>query len=123
MTGQVKEDILSRIGELGVFVKEGCICFNPKLLRRQEFLDASKDFHFTNLKKNSSVIKLEKDSLCFTYCQIPVIYKIANKNGVEVVFDKESNLEFKSLNLDAQTSKKVFERTGEISQIIVSLKI
>jgi hypothetical protein len=34
MTGQVKEDILSRFGELGVFVNEGCIHFNPCLLRR-----------------------------------------------------------------------------------------
>ncbi|MFT6700054.1 MAG: hypothetical protein ACJAVD_001564, partial [Porticoccaceae bacterium] len=33
MTGQVKEDFLSRIGELGVFVKEGKINFSPRLLR------------------------------------------------------------------------------------------
>ena len=34
MTGQVKEDILSRIGELGVFVDEGQIMFHPCLLRK-----------------------------------------------------------------------------------------
>ena len=38
MTGQVKEDILCRFGELGVFVKEGKVGFNPKLLRRYEFV-------------------------------------------------------------------------------------
>jgi hypothetical protein len=37
MTGQVKEDILSRIGELGINVKDGKIIFNPRLLRRNEF--------------------------------------------------------------------------------------
>ena len=42
MTGQVKEDILSRFGELGVFVKEGRLFFNPCLLRKDEFLVAQK---------------------------------------------------------------------------------
>jgi hypothetical protein len=32
-----KEDILSRIGELGINVKDGKIIFNPRLLRRNEF--------------------------------------------------------------------------------------
>ena len=38
MTGQVKEDILCRFGELGVFVKEGKLYFDPCLLRKEEFL-------------------------------------------------------------------------------------
>ena len=35
MTGQVKEDILSSFGELGVFVKNGKLVFNPRLLRKK----------------------------------------------------------------------------------------
>ena len=46
MTGQVKEDILSRIGELGVFVNRGQITFNPCLLRADEFLTESKNFEY-----------------------------------------------------------------------------
>ncbi len=42
MTGQVKEDLLSRFGELGVFVEEGKIVFKPRLLKDSEFLDRSK---------------------------------------------------------------------------------
>ena len=44
MTGQVKEDILSRFGELGVFVKEGKLFFNPRLLRENEFLKDPSSF-------------------------------------------------------------------------------
>ena len=29
MTGQVKEEVITRLIELGVFVSSGCICFNP----------------------------------------------------------------------------------------------
>ena len=59
MTGQVKEDILSRFGELGVFVKEGKLRFNPCLLRRNEFLKGSlKIFEYVDVhmqqKKNST---------------------------------------------------------------------
>jgi hypothetical protein len=122
MTGQVKEDILSRIGELGVFVKNGCINFNPRLLRKDEFLKESKSFKYTNINKEDKVIQLDKGSLCFTYCQIPIIYKLSNKESLTVVFNEDSVLEYDTLSLDSETSKKVFERTGEINQIIVLLK-
>jgi len=38
MTGQVKEDILVRMGELGVKMKEGKLVFQPELLHKNEFL-------------------------------------------------------------------------------------
>ena len=120
MTGQVKEDILSRFGELGVFVKDGKLVFNPRLLRIGEFLKESKIFKYTNIDKEVKEIELEKKSLCFTYCQIPIIYKLSEKQGVNVVFNNDSIIEFENLQLDSQSSKKVFGRTGEINQIIVN---
>jgi hypothetical protein len=38
MTGQVKEDVLARWGELGVEVRDGRLGFAPTLLPRAEFL-------------------------------------------------------------------------------------
>ena len=38
MTGQVKEEIITRMGELGVRVGHGCVTFNPTLLRAEEFV-------------------------------------------------------------------------------------
>jgi hypothetical protein len=122
MTGQVKEDILSRFGELGVFVKDGKLHFKPDLLRKNEFLKDANTFEYTDVNKQVKTIELEKDSLCFTYCQIPIIYKLSEKQGLKVVFNEDSNLEFNHIYLDSQTSKKVFKRTGDINQIIVSLK-
>ncbi len=122
MTGQVKEDILSRFGELGVFVKNGLLQFNPRLLRGQEFIKTTRTFTYTALSKEVKAIELEKESMCFTYCQIPVIYNLSDHNGVKVIMIDGNINEFENLNLDQETSKKVFERTGEIDQIIVSLK-
>ena len=122
MTGQVKEDILCRFGELGVFVKNGALHFNPRLLRDKEFLNESQDFVYTDVHKNVNTIRLEKESLCFTYCQIPIVYQRAHQNEITVKYNNDSSIKFNDLNLDEDTSKKVFERTGEIDHIIVSLK-
>ena len=122
MTGQVKEDILSRFRELGVFVTNGKLMFNPRLLRKEEFLKSPKTFKYIDISKEVKEIEVERDSLCFTYCQIPIIYKLSHKEGLKVMFNEGTVLEFSDMNIDSQTSKKVFKRTGEISQIIVSIK-
>ncbi|MEP5340286.1 MAG: hypothetical protein ABJL44_15035 [Algibacter sp.] len=122
MTGQVKEDILSRIGELGVFVQDGHITFNPKLLRKTEFLKAPKTFKYTSVNKDEDTIMLNANSLCFMYCQVPIVYQISDKNGLEVVFNNSKKVVFDSLNLDASISKSIFERQAEVNQIIVSIK-
>ena len=122
MTGQVKEDILSRFGELGVYVNNGKLLFNPRLLRPEEFLKESVIFKYTDIRKESKQIELKKGSLAFTYCQIPVIYKKAENNHLEVIYNNGLSVEFEKLSLDVETSKKVFSRTGEVNRIIVSVK-
>ena len=122
MTGQVKEDILSRFGELGVFVKAGQLHFYPTLLRKEEFLKAPAIFDYVDLDGTKKQLKLAKNSLCFTYCQVPVVYQISAKNSLEVIFKNKEVATFKASNLDAATSQQMFERTGEILQIIVKIK-
>jgi hypothetical protein len=121
MTGQVKEDILTRFGELGVFVKNGNLYFNPCLLRKNEFLTESNTFNYVDLNFNSKAIELEPNTLCFTYCQIPVIYKLSNKKGIEVIYNDNTNQKFDALIMDEKTSKQVFERTNEIHHIAVNV--
>ena len=58
MTGQVKEDILSRIGELGVSVKEGVVKFKPGLLMKDEFLKSAQTFHYVDLNQKNREISL-----------------------------------------------------------------
>ncbi|MGB5428677.1 MAG: hypothetical protein WBM94_03315, partial [Eudoraea sp.] len=122
MTGQVKEDILSRMGELGVAVKDGKITFSPGFFNKAEFLTEPVVFNYVDVNFTSQLIALEKDCICFTYCQLPVIYKMAANNGVEVLFNNKSSKSFKTLELDRETSNQVFERTGEVVQIIVSMR-
>ena len=122
MTGQVKEDILSRFGELGVVVKDGILQFKPSLLKKDEFLTRQKVFKYIDVKNVAKEIVLEKNSLCFTYCQIPIVYQLDTKDKLTVVFSNRATQEFESLCLDSKTSKQIFEREGIISKIVISLK-
>ena len=121
MTGQVKEDILSRFGELGVFIKDGVLHFNPCLLRKDEFLTKSKSFEYVNVHFDHKTIELNEDSLAFTFCQIPVIYQLSEASSIEI-FDKQGNSKtINELTLDAKTSQDVFSRNGNVEKLIVNL--
>jgi hypothetical protein len=122
MTGQVKEDVLSRIGELGVFVKDGKIIFNPRLLRESEFIQTPKTFSYTTISKEEKEINLKEGSLCFTYCQVPIVYKASDVQSIKIFFTDKSTEETKDLLLDKNTSKMIFERIGNVDKIEVSVK-
>lgn len=121
MTGQVKEDILSRFGELGIFVKEGQIHFNPCLLRKEEFLVTPKTYDYVNVSGEHQQIDLANNTLCFTYCQVPIVYQISEESGLEVVHKDDSIVKFDALKLGMETSHEIFERTGEIKLIKVQV--
>lgn len=121
MTGQVKEDILSRFGELGVFIANGTLQFNPCLLRKDEFLTASKSFNYVDVYFEHKVIELDLNSLCFTFCQIPIVYKISNEQSLEIINTDGTSKKLEALTIDASTSQHIFGRTGKVQHIVVNL--
>src|SRR5438477_11614558 len=74
MTGQVKEEILTRWGELGVIVEDGRLTFQPALLRRRELLGVAQNWPFFDVQGRPETLALAPNSLAFTICQVPVIY-------------------------------------------------
>jgi len=122
MTGQVKEDIINRFGELGVFVREGQLQFNPCLLRQREFLKEEKTFQYVDVQQNYKNLELSINSLAFTYCQVPVIYELANYNSIEIFKNDGKRKIVNSLVLDAPMSNEIFKRTGEVTLLKVSIE-
>ena len=119
MTGQVKEDVISRFGELGVFVKHGKLYFNPCLLRKEEFISKETNFEYLSLFNGSQNKTIPADSLAFTYCQVPIIYHISDKDHLEIIFNDGTSSKIDALVIDHETSDKIFKRTGEVIQIKV----
>jgi hypothetical protein len=121
MTGQVKEDILSRFGELGVEVEDGQLRFNPCLLRKEELLEVSRTFSYVDLQGIEHTIDLPAGSLCYSICQVPVIYLLGERPGIDVSKSDGTSIHLDSNRLDAEISRHIFGRTGEILQIDVYL--
>jgi len=121
MTGQVKEDIICRFGELGVVIENGSISFKPVLIRKLEFLEKSGKFSFYDVNGISREILLEKNSLAFTYCQIPVKYKLSEYNKIIITKSNGSLIEISGDTIDKVTSQAIFNRTSEIVKIEVWL--
>ena len=121
LTGQVKEDVLCRWGELGVFVQSAQLCFRPLLLRRKEFLSSPTDFNYWDVSGKLRRLRLKPGSLAFTYCQTPVTYQLGRKDSLALCFADGSRREGETLCIDAAASRSIFERTGRVHRIIVTL--
>ena len=93
MTGQVKEDIISRFFELGVSVHDGQITFCPTMLTDADFKDGE---------------------LRFSYCGTEIIYSKKSK-------DRFAQREKTGLTLSKEQSAHIFARDGQIKQLIIEL--
>ena len=121
MTGQVKEDILARWGELGVTVDDGQIVFHPVLLRKAEFLTEPTTFAYFDVTGEPNSLALEGDSLAFTYCQVPVVYRLSDTPSITITDVDGTTTAQEGLALDAATSAMLFERLGKVAKLEVAL--
>jgi hypothetical protein len=117
LTGQVKEDVISRFGELGVLVKNGKISFNPSLLNRNELLQQTETFSYFDLEGNQKSVELSSGQIGFTFCQVPVIYTFGSKNSTSVFFKNGEIKHFGNNEIDEKTSAAIFSRSGEVERI------
>ena len=122
MTGQVKEDIISRWGELGVFVQNGHIRFYPALLQPSEFLTTPQVFDYEDIRGQGQAEPLSVGTLAFTYCQVPIIYHLAKLDQMVLTHADGTVTTLTGLVLDGETSSWVFNRTGHIAKIDVYLQ-
>ena len=121
LTGQVKEDILCRLGELGVFVVDGQIRFRPLLLKPKEFLKEPEVFEYCDVSGVDRRLRLAARSLAFTYCQVPIVYQLAKDNSATVTLVNGASQRSQGLYLAKATSHSIFERAGKVKRIEVAI--
>jgi len=123
MTGQVKEDVISRMRELGVNIEAGKIQFDTSLLNQAEFPERDGEFTCMAIDGRTVKIHLSAHQLAFTICQVPVIYSVSDRKEIEVIFNGDEILRIKGDLLDLKSSEMIFNRSGEIKQLKVSVKL
>ncbi|MFZ2361654.1 MAG: hypothetical protein WA040_20100 [Anaerolineae bacterium] len=123
MTGQVKEEILTRFGELGVSIQAGALCFAPSLLQRAEFLSSAGEFSYVDVAHTPRTMSLPPASLAFTVCQTPVIYVYGDAAKVEVTCADGQMLTVPGRCLDVATSRRILDRDGWVQRIQVTVDV
>ena len=122
MTGQVKEEILTRRGELGIMVEEGTLRFAPTLLREDEFLTKANTFNYVDVHGNEHSHLLPVSSLAFTLCQVPVVYERADQQAaIRVSLSDGTQQQIPGNILDTQMAGEIFSRSGKVELIRVML--
>ena len=124
MTGQVKEEVLTRLGELGLRVEDGRIVLRPVLLRPEEWTTEPSVFRYLDVAGAAQEIALPAGSLAFTFCQVPVVYRRADageRTAVTVRWADGSSTACAHAVVDAETSAQVFRRQGLVSRIDVEV--
>jgi hypothetical protein len=123
MTGQVKEEVLTRFGELGVRVSCGMVNFQPALLRVAEFLTQPRQFRYLDVDGNWQEISVPANGLAFTWCQVPVVYQLYEvaESSLTLIRDDGLRQMQKQPLLSAQDSEELFRRSGRIRKITLVL--
>ena len=122
MTGQVKEDIINRWAVLGVRVNEGVISFEPYILKKEEFLLENRSFYYYDLAKVKQELFVSPGSMAFTYCQVPIVYTLADEQRIHIEFQDGSNETIMGNRLPKELSSSIFKRDGEVRKLEVFVR-
>ncbi len=122
MTGQVKEDYISRMHELGIHIKEGEIMFQVSLMNPHELLHQEGLFEYFNPAGELQQIILKQGQLGFTFCQVPIVYSISSEDEIMLTTAEGKKVLIAGHTIGKEMSSKIFQRTGDVMQVEVSFR-
>lgn len=100
MTGQVKEDIISRFRELGLRVADGALHIEPVLLREDEFCEGA---------------------LRFTYCAVPFTYRKSSNRQIALRLSNGETVALPDHCIPAEWAAHLFARDGVVAEVEVEV--
>ncbi|TFB61056.1 hypothetical protein E3N86_08185 [Cryobacterium sp. Hz7] len=121
MTGQVKEEVLTRLGELGLRVEDGRIRLRPTLLRAGEWTTAPGTFAYRDVLGEQHSVELPADTLAFTFCQVPVVFHRGGPLEMVAHLADGAQVPGPGGTLDADVSASVFRRDGRVRSLTVTV--
>ncbi len=123
MTGQVKEEILTRPAELGLRIQDGRLTFDPFLLNPDEFLASPATFTWIDLAGETRSMELPAGALAYTCCQVPILLQTASETYIEVHTVDGVVVSYKGNVLDSAYSQHIFQRDGLVHHVCVHLSL
>jgi hypothetical protein len=121
MTGQVKEELIARWAELGIFIQDGTLVFDTLMLRESEFISREMPFEYIDVDGKEQSINLPPNSLAYTLCQVPIVYIRSDDDEIEITYADGQTLRVAGSCLEVDTSQHIFNRDGHVVRITVFL--
>jgi len=97
--------------------------FQPNLLRAMEFLPQARKFRYLDVQGDWQELSVLERGLAFTWCQVPIMYRLVNDSepGIAIAWHDGEEQHVADLSLSAEVSAELFQRTGRIRQLTVTL--
>jgi hypothetical protein len=121
MTGQVKEEVLTRLAELGVTVRGGVVAFESPLLRVQEFLDAPAALDYFDVSGRPQILPIDVGQMGFTFCQVPVVLQLGDEASIVIRDAEGTDKRVSGHALSESISHSIFMKRGQVTQLTVTL--
>ncbi|AHC14185.1 hypothetical protein [Salinispira pacifica] len=103
MTGQVKEEVLTRFAELGMVIRDGRIFFMPELILDDQWIPG-------------------EDRFSFQFCGIRFTVARAKENRIEIDRSGEESVVISGLEISEELSRNIFLRDGSVTAVTVTIK-
>ncbi|GAA5179006.1 hypothetical protein GCM10025771_19770 [Niveibacterium umoris] len=125
MTGQVKEEVIARFGELGVLVREGQIRIVPRLLMAAEFNATERSFSYLDVRGCQQNLPLAAGELAFTLAQVPFVFRLGTPSAgpveITVVEASGARVRMAGDSLSREASQSIFWRRGEVASVVCTI--
>ena len=123
MTGQVKEEVLTRLAEVGLRVEAGHIVFDPVLLRTQEMLEERASLHYVDILGQPCTVSVDAGQLAYTFCQVPVVVQKGDQPSITVQSSDGREEILLTDRLPQSLSESIFMKRGEVAALQVVLTV
>jgi hypothetical protein len=117
MSGQVKEDLLSRLGEVGLRIREGQIQFDGSLLHDAELRREPGSLR----TPAGDAIEVPEGALAISHCGVPFVIQRGASPRVELVAADGTRTRSDGAEIDAAASRAIWARAGELQRVEVTL--
>ncbi len=122
MTGQVKEEILTRFGELGLRIRGGCIHFSTGLTPHEDWRSEPGRFHWLDVTRSEQHTEVPANAYAFTFNQVCVQIQQQDRPSLRVHLKDSDPLHFAGSTLTHDLSASIFNHQGRIHKIEVGLE-
>ena len=123
MTGQVKEDIIRRLRELGVRIRDGRLSIRPHILDINEVPSVWREWAFVDVHGASHVLKLHPATLAFSLCQVPFVIHRSEFNSLTLHKSDGTDETVEGDTLTPAQTHAIFQRTADITRVDVHAKL